>query len=66
MENRGKNQKISKTLERKLVKQVSKEPSTKTLVNDLARFGTDVSTKTATGGLHRNGLQGCNQEKLNF
>ncbi len=64
--NRGRNWKISKTLERKLVKNVSKEPNTKTLVNDLARFGTDVSTKTATGGLHRNGLQGCRPRKTQF
>ncbi len=46
VENRGRKRKILKTLERKLVREVSKDPRTKTLVNDLARFGTDVSTKT--------------------
>lgn len=51
-------QKISKTLERKLVRNMSKDPRTtaKKLVNDLAKLGIAVSKKTITGALHRNGL----------
>ena len=56
---RGRKAKISKTLERKLVRDVSKKPRTaKSLVNDLAKSGFEVSEKTATRALHRNGLRG--------
>lgn len=57
---RGRKPKISKTLERKLVRDVSKDPTTtaKSLVNDLATSGVDVSEKTVTRALHRNGLRG--------
>ena len=50
--------KISKTLERKLVRDVSKSPRTtaKSLVNDLAKSGFEVSDKTVTRALYRNGL----------
>jgi transposase len=56
---RGRKAKISKTLERKLVREVSKNPRTnaKSLVNDLAKSGVDVSGKTVTQILHRNGLR---------
>ena len=49
---RGRKRKISKTLERKLVRDVSKDPRTtsKTLVNDLATSAIIVAH------LHRNGL----------
>ena len=65
---RGRKRKFSKTLERKLVRDVSKDPRTtaKTLVNDLTKSGIVVSKKTITRALHRNGLQRCRQEKLNF
>ena len=61
-------QRCSKALERKLVRDVSKDPRTtaKTIVNDLAKSGIDVSEKTVTRALHRNGLRGCNQEELHF
>ena len=57
---RGRKAKISKTLERKLVCDVSKNPRTtaKSLVNDLAKSGFEVSEKTVTRALHRNGLRG--------
>ena len=51
--------KISKTLERKLVHDVSKNPRTvKSLVNDLVKSGYEVSEKTVTRALHRNELRG--------
>ena len=45
---RGRKAKISKALERKLVRDVSKDPRTtaKTIVNDLAKSGIDISEKT--------------------
>ena len=57
---RGRKAKISKTLERKLVRDVSKNPriTAKSLVNDLAKPGFEVSEKTVTRALHRNGLRG--------
>lgn len=62
---RGRKPKISKTLERKLVRDVCKETRTtsKTLVNDLAKSGIVVSNKTVTRVLHRNGLRGCRPRK---
>lgn len=62
---RGRKRKISKTLKRKLVREVSKDPRTtaKTLVNDLAKSGIDVSTKMVTKALHRNGLRDCRPRK---
>lgn len=62
---RGKKRKISNTLERKPVRDVSKDPRTtaKTLVNDLATSAIVVSKKTITRALHRNGLQGCRPRK---
>ncbi|CAM4693704.1 unnamed protein product [Leuciscus chuanchicus] len=51
---RGKKRKISNMLERKLVREVSKDPRTsaKTLVNDLAQTGIDVSVKDGQYALH--------------
>ena len=62
---RGGKRKISKTLERKRVRDVSKDPgtTTKTLVNDLAKSGTVVSNKTVTRALYREGLRGCRPRK---
>ena len=62
---RGRKRKFSKTLERKLVRDVSKDPRTtaKTLVNDLTKSGIVVSKKTITRALHRNGLRGCRTRK---
>uniref|UniRef100_A0A3Q4N943 Transposase Tc1-like domain-containing protein n=1 Tax=Neolamprologus brichardi TaxID=32507 RepID=A0A3Q4N943_NEOBR len=50
---------IAKTLERKIVKDVSKEPRTsaKTIVADLASSGVDVSRNTVVTALHCGGLQ---------
>ena len=50
MSGRGRKAKISKTLERKLVRDVSKNPRTtaRSLVNDLAKSGFEVSEKTVT------------------
>lgn len=58
---RGRKWKISKTLERKLVRDLSKDPrsTAKTRMNDLAKSGTVVSKKTIARTMHRNGLQGC-------
>ena len=57
---RGRKAKISKTLKQNLVRDVSKNPRTtaKSLVNDLAKSGFEVSEKTVTRALHRNGLRG--------
>lgn len=65
MPGRGRKRKISKTLERKLVRDVSKGPRTtaKTLANDLATSGIIVSKKTITRALHRNQLRGCRPRK---
>lgn len=65
MTGRGRKRKISKTLERKLVREVSKDPRTtaKTLVNDLAKSGINVSAKTVTRALHRSELKGCRPRK---
>ena len=62
---RGRKRKISSTLERKLARYVSKDPRTtaKTLVNDLATSGIEVSKKTVTRVLHGNGLRGCRPRK---
>lgn len=62
---RGRKRKISKTLERKLVRDVSKHPrtTTKTPVNGLAKSGIVVSNKTVTRALNRNGLRGCRPRK---
>lgn len=62
---RSRKQKILKTLEREVVRYVSKNPRTtaKTLVNDLAKSGIEVSKRTVTRALHRNGLQGCRPRK---
>ncbi len=63
VENRGRNRKISKTLERKLVKKVSKEPSTKTLVNDLGLMSQQRQPLEACTGMD---CKVADQEKLNF
>lgn len=62
---RGRKRIISKTLERKLARDVSKDPRTtaKALVNDLTKSGIEVSEKTVTRALHRNGLRGCRPRK---
>lgn len=56
-------QKISKILERKLTRDVSKDPSTtaKTLVS--SKSGIVVSKETITRALHRNGLSDCRPRK---
>lgn len=68
MTGRGRKRKISKTLERKLVREVSKDPRTtaKTLVNELAKSGINVSAKTVTRALHRSGGKVVDQERLHF
>ena len=55
---RGRKRKISKKLERKLVRNVNKNPrvTAATLVSDAAKSGITVSKKTVTRALHRNGL----------
>uniref|UniRef100_A0A3B4U8C2 Tc1-like transposase DDE domain-containing protein n=1 Tax=Seriola dumerili TaxID=41447 RepID=A0A3B4U8C2_SERDU len=57
---RGRKYKIPKTLERKIVKDVSKNPrsSAKMIVADLASSGVDVSRSTVVRALHRGGLHG--------
>lgn len=57
---RGRKRKISRTLERKIVRDVSKMPRTsaKMIVADLASSGVDVSRNTVVRALHRGGLQG--------
>ncbi|KAI4815382.1 hypothetical protein KUCAC02_005529 [Chaenocephalus aceratus] len=57
---RGQKRKISRTLERKIVRDVSKNPRTsaKMIVADLASSGVDVSRTTVVRALHRGGLQG--------
>lgn len=62
---RGRKRNISKTLERKLVRGVSKDPrtTTDTRVNDLTKSGIVVSKKAVTGALHRNGLRHCRPRK---
>lgn len=57
---RGRKCKISRTLERKIVRDVSKMPRTsaKMIVADLASSGVDVSRNTVVRALHRGGLQG--------
>lgn len=62
---RGRKRIISQTLERKLGRDVSKDPRTtaKTLVNNLTKSGIEVSQKTVTRALHRNGLRGCRPRK---
>lgn len=54
-------QQISKNLETKLVRELSKDQrmTAKTLANHLAKSGTDVSTKMVSRGPHYNGLWGC-------
>ena len=56
----GRKHKISRTLERKIVRDVSKMPQTsaKMIVSDLASSGVDVSRNTVVRALHRGGLQG--------
>lgn len=56
----GRKWKISKTVEQKLVKDISKDSitSAKALVNDLAKLGT-VSKKAITRSVHTNALRGC-------
>ena len=58
---RGRKRKISRTLERKLVRDVLKEPRTsaKAIVADLASSGVCVSRHTVVRALHRGGLWGC-------
>lgn len=62
---RGRKRLISKTLERKLARDVTKDPRTtaKALVNDLTKSGIEVSEKTVTRALHRSGLRGCRPRK---
>ncbi|KAI4831060.1 hypothetical protein KUCAC02_002661 [Chaenocephalus aceratus] len=57
---RGRKRKMSRTLERKIVRDVSKNPRTpaKMIVADLASSGVDVSRDTVVRALHRGGLQG--------
>ena len=56
----GRKHKISRTLERKIVRDVSKNPRTsaKMIVADLASSGVDVSRNAVVRALHRGGLQG--------
>ena len=56
---KGRKRNISKSLERKLARNVSKELRTieKTLVNSLAMFGIEFSKKTITRILHKNRLR---------
>lgn len=58
---RGRKGKISKTLERKLVRHVSEVPRTTatTLVHDLAKSRIVFPKKSITRTLHRNGLWAC-------
>ena len=65
---RGRKPKISKTLERKLVRDASKNPRTtaKSLVNDLAKSGFEVSEKTVAQALHRMDCEDTNQIEHHF
>lgn len=62
---RGRKRKISKTLERKIIRDVNKNPRTsaKTIVAELASSGLDVSRKTVVRALHRGGLKGHRPRK---
>ena len=62
---RGRKRKISKSLERKLVRDVTKDPRTtaKTLMYELAKSGLEVSRKAVSRTLNRNGLHGCRPRK---
>lgn len=62
---RGRKRKISAALERKLARNVSKDPTTtaKALVNECAMSGVEVSKHTVARALHRNGLRGCRPRK---
>uniref|UniRef100_A0A671VHZ2 Transposase Tc1-like domain-containing protein n=1 Tax=Sparus aurata TaxID=8175 RepID=A0A671VHZ2_SPAAU len=57
---RGCKHKISRTLERKIVRNVRKKPQTcaKMIVADLASSGVDVSRNTVVRALYYDGLQG--------
>ncbi|KAI4795776.1 hypothetical protein KUCAC02_029659 [Chaenocephalus aceratus] len=57
---RGRKRKISRTLERKIVRDVSKNPQTsvKMIVADLASSGVDLSRNIVVRALQRGGLQG--------
>lgn len=57
---RGGKAKISPSMERKIVREVSKDPrtSTKTIVKDLSDSGTNVSRQTVQRLLNKNGLHG--------
>ena len=65
---RGRKRKISKILERKLVREASKNPrvTADTLVNDAATSGVNVSKKTVTRALQQNGLQAYRPRKTPF
>jgi len=62
---RGRKQTISKSLERKLARDVTKDPRTtaKTLMYELAKSGLEVSRKAVSRTLNRNGLNGCTPRK---
>lgn len=62
---RGRKRKISRTLERKIVRDVSKMPRTsaKMIVADLASSGVDVSRNKVVRALHRGGLRGHRPRK---
>lgn len=62
---RGRKRKISKTLQRKIIRDVNKNPQTsaKMIVAELASSGLDVSCKTAVRVHHRGGLRGHRARK---
>ncbi|KAJ3599196.1 hypothetical protein NHX12_033159 [Muraenolepis orangiensis] len=62
---RGRKRKISRTLERKIARDVSKKPRTsaKIIVADLASSGVVVSRNTVVRALHRGGLHGHRPRK---